>query len=196
MLIKAIAMATHAHRNQRRKASEGEGEPYIGHPVRVMRNLSEFGVTDLDILAAAVLHDTVEDTNVTLKAIERGCNQKVSQYVAELTKSSGVSRSQSKKAVLENAGDMSVGAKLIKRADMLDNLYSLDEGLLDKWTVTRTSGYAYWLLAIFRKTYGDNMCLDVRVLSMLRKFIDVEVSDEMMAARLKEYYQELDALQD
>ena len=63
-ILKAIDFAAKKHQNQRRK--NPSQTPYINHPIGVAMVLSECGVTDVDVLSAAILHDTVEDTDTTL----------------------------------------------------------------------------------------------------------------------------------
>jgi len=108
-LENAIALATHAHAGQVDKA----GEPYILHPLRVMLQVSE-----PDERMAAVLHDTVEDTGVSLEALrEQGFPLEVVESVDALTKRDGETRMQAAK----RAGANSI-ARLVKIADVTDNL--------------------------------------------------------------------------
>ena len=78
---KAIAMATKAHESQFRKT----GEPYIIHPLAVKKILEEWGM-DEDTVIAGILHDTVEDTNLTLKDIENEFGESVAFLVDGVTK--------------------------------------------------------------------------------------------------------------
>src|SRR6266511_3299632 len=64
LLLKALAFAAHKHRDQRRK--DAQASPYINHPIALADVLvNEGGVTDVEVLCAALLHDTVEDTATT-----------------------------------------------------------------------------------------------------------------------------------
>src|SRR4026208_2288993 len=64
LLLKALAFAAHKHRDQRRK--DAQASPYINHPIALADVLvNEAGVTDVEVLCAALLHDTVEDTATT-----------------------------------------------------------------------------------------------------------------------------------
>ena len=70
LLLKALAFAAHKHRDQRRK--DAEASPYINHPIALADVLvNEAGVTDVDVLCAALLHDTIEDTKTTPDELER-----------------------------------------------------------------------------------------------------------------------------
>ncbi len=67
-VLRALAFAAHKHRDQRRK--DREASPYINHPIDLANILaSEAGVTDRLVIVAAILHDTVEDTDTTLEEI-------------------------------------------------------------------------------------------------------------------------------
>jgi len=71
LILKACEFAAEKHRNQRRK--DQARTPYINHPLAVARVLAEEGgVKDADILAAAILHDTLEDTQTTIKELQKG----------------------------------------------------------------------------------------------------------------------------
>lgn len=82
MFAKAIAVASHAHHEQRRKAS---GEPYIVHPIRVAYLAIDAGLSE-EAVCAAVLHDVVEDTHVNLKKIHSEFGKEVAELVSRLTK--------------------------------------------------------------------------------------------------------------
>ena len=77
----AIDFATQAHEGQKRKS----GEPYIIHPLAVMNILREWGM-DEDTVIAGVLHDTVEDTGVTLDEIKEKFGETVAFLVDGVTK--------------------------------------------------------------------------------------------------------------
>ena len=69
-LLDALAFAAEKHRLQRRK--DAEASPYINHPIALARVLcNEAGVTDTVVLCAALLHDTIEDTNTTAEELRK-----------------------------------------------------------------------------------------------------------------------------
>jgi (p)ppGpp synthase/HD superfamily hydrolase len=76
-------MAIKAHKNQIRK---GTGSPYIVHPLAVMGILRTFGVTDEDILIAAVLHDVVEDSPIELEEIKKEFGERAADLVDQASK--------------------------------------------------------------------------------------------------------------
>lgn len=124
-LTKAIQLAALAHSGQTRKYS---GLPYIVHPLSVMSTLLRNGITDVDILSAAVLHDVVEDTNTTLRHIQNVFGRRVAQLVEELTEPehSG-NRLERKAKEAERLGKVSVDAQTIKCADLIDNTADIAE---------------------------------------------------------------------
>uniref|UniRef100_A0A669PHD8 VPS33B late endosome and lysosome associated n=1 Tax=Phasianus colchicus TaxID=9054 RepID=A0A669PHD8_PHACC len=95
-LLEAADFAAWKHREQRRK--DPEGTPYINHPIGVARILShEAGVTDVVVLQAALLHDTVEDTDTTLPEIEERFGPEVRRVVEELTDDKALPKAERKR---------------------------------------------------------------------------------------------------
>ena len=127
IIRKAFNLAVNAHRNDRRKS----GEPYIFHPLAVARICGdEIGLGSISIVCA-LMHDTVEDTSITLSDIEKIFGHKVKSIIDGLTKISGefdfTSSSQAenfKKMFLTIPDDVRV--ILIKLADRLHNMRTLD----------------------------------------------------------------------
>lgn len=70
-LLFAINFAAEKHKFQRRK--DPEETPYINHPIGVALLISNAGIDDLDVLRAAILHDTVEDTDTTIEEVVNIC---------------------------------------------------------------------------------------------------------------------------
>jgi len=121
----AARVATEAHDGQFRKYT---GEPYVVHPLRVGRIVA--GVfPSADMVCAAYLHDTVEDTDLTVEDIATmGFGTYVAQLVNELTdvsRASDGNREQCKAIDREHSSNASLRGKLIKLADLLDNTCSI-----------------------------------------------------------------------
>ena len=127
LIRRAFDMALESHQNMRRKS----GEPYIYHPIAVAQIAAhEIGLGTTSIVCA-LLHDVVEDTNITLEDIEREFGKKVSKIIDGLTKISGVFDYNSslqaenfRKMLLTLADDVRV--ILIKLADRLHNMRTMD----------------------------------------------------------------------
>ena len=123
---KAFDLALELHSEQRRKS----GEPYIYHPISVAKVVAgELGL-DTTSIVCALLHDTVEDTNLTLDEVENGFGTKARNIVDGLTKMSGVfepgtsAQAENFRKMLLTLSD-DVRVILIKLADRLDNMRTL-----------------------------------------------------------------------
>ena len=124
MVQKAIFFATQAHAGQTRKYT---GEPYVNHPVEVMQLVSTV-TDDPEILAAAVLHDVVEDTPATIMNIRIGFNRRVAELVDDLTdvsKPEDGNRATRKELDRQHTAKASPDAKTIKLADLISNSRSI-----------------------------------------------------------------------
>ena len=124
MLEKALAYATEAHKEQKRKIF---GEPYIVHPISVSNTLKQAGFRD-ELVASALLHDVVEDTRVSIEEIEREFGTEVARLVASHTENKDLSWSERKAHTIETVKNASLEVKALIAADKLDNLQSVVEG--------------------------------------------------------------------
>ena len=129
LIRKAFDVAMDAHKDQRRKS----GEAYFFHPIAVAKIVaSEIGL-GATAIAAALMHDVVEDTPITIEDIERMFNSKVAQLVEGLTKISKVQKEMNVSMQAENFRKMlftlndDVRVILIKIADRLHNMQTLDK---------------------------------------------------------------------
>ncbi|WP_396185840.1 RelA/SpoT family protein [Flavobacterium sp.] len=129
LIRKAFDVAMDAHKDQRRKS----GEAYFFHPIAVAKIVaSEIGL-GATAIAAALMHDVVEDTPIKLEDIERMFNSKVAQLVEGLTKISKVQKEMNVSMQAENFRKMlftlndDVRVILIKIADRLHNMQTLDK---------------------------------------------------------------------
>lgn len=124
LLGKAFWLAATAHDGQRRKYT---GEPYLVHPAEVAALVYENG-GDAEMMAAALLHDVVEDTDVTIDGIAELCGPNVAGLVLALT---DVSRSEDGNRAARKAKDRQHlqkqcgDAKTIKLADLISNHRSI-----------------------------------------------------------------------
>lgn len=123
MIIEAIALAKKAHAGQTRKFT---GEPYIVHPARVAMAVSLLGYADEEMVAAAWLHDVLEDTTTTYAQIVSHTSDSVYRLVKELTfdeaNLSSLTYEQKKQVQNAHTAQASRRAKSIKILDRLDNL--------------------------------------------------------------------------
>lgn len=124
LVDQALIFATEAHHGQFRKYT---GEPYISHPIAVANMVGKFG-GDSEMVAAALLHDTIEDCGVTREAIEAMFGEVVADLVVELTDVSRPedgNRAARKAMDLAHAAKASAVAKTIKALDLADNTSSI-----------------------------------------------------------------------
>ena len=143
LLLKALAFAAHKHRDQRRK--DAEASPYINHPIALAEVLAgEGGVTDVEVLAAALLHDTIEDTATTLQELREHFGERIAGMVAEVTDDKELPKVERKRLQIEHAAGISPGAKLVKLADKICNLRDVAERPPAKWDLDRRREYFEW----------------------------------------------------
>jgi len=115
----AYELAEQAHRGQTRD----EGTPYFNHPIGVALVLiDELGISSADMICAALLHDVVEDSSITVDDIARQFNPAVATLVELLTKRDGVDTASYLQRIEEAA---STGALVVKLCDRLNNLRHL-----------------------------------------------------------------------
>jgi GTP pyrophosphokinase len=131
---KAFELSAEAHKDMRRKS----GEPYIYHPIAVAKIAAEEIGLDTTSIVCALLHDTVEDTEITLDDIQNLFGKKERTIIDGLTKISGVSNYESASDQAENFRKMlltlsdDVRVILIKLADRLHNMRTLDHMAREK----------------------------------------------------------------
>lgn len=134
----AFRVAADAHRSQQRD----DGRPYITHPVRVARVLlEEWSHGDLSLIQAALLHDVVEDTEISLAQIEEHFGAPVALLVDHLTKpprGEGEEKSARDARYYERLGGGPAAAKLVKLADRLDNVRDM---LSANWSEEKKRAY-------------------------------------------------------
>jgi guanosine-3',5'-bis(diphosphate) 3'-pyrophosphohydrolase len=100
-LLKAIRFSADKHRNQRRK--DNAQSPYINHPIEVVQLLWDVGgVRDVDVLLAAVLHDTIEDTHTRPEEIRAAFGPDVLSLVLEVTDDKSLPKAERKRLQIEN----------------------------------------------------------------------------------------------
>lgn len=146
-ILLAADIAARAHAGQTRL---GRGGPYVLHPIRVARLLAELGANEI-VIAAALLHDVVEDTVFTFDMIQQEFTDRfdsalaagVVSLVAEVTDDPTLDKHARKRAQVEKAkaGRYSHDASLIKLADKLDNVRSLST-FPPPWRPESIRGYA------------------------------------------------------
>ncbi|WP_394730605.1 HD domain-containing protein [Altererythrobacter sp. GH1-8] len=137
-IIGAASFAAEKHRKQRRK--DAAATPYINHPLEVAQILTEAGVEDSDVLIAAILHDTIEDTETTPEELTAVFGERVCSLVLEVTDDKSLPKAERKRLQVLNAPKKSADAKLIKIADKIANIRDL-KASPPKWSEGRKASY-------------------------------------------------------
>ena len=142
-LLQAISFAAQKHRNQRRK--DKDASPYINHPIALAALLNTVGgVDDVDVLQAAILHDTVEDTDTRYEELVAHFGRKVADIVMEVTDDRQLEKPQRKALQIAHAPHASREAALVKLADKICNLRDVASSPPDRWTLERRQEYFDW----------------------------------------------------
>src|SRR5262245_39048450 len=159
LLLKALAFAAKKHRDQRRK--DAQASPYINHPIELADVLvNEAGVTDVEVLCAALLHDTVEDTATTPDELVEAFGSRVARIVAEVTDDKSLSKQERKRLQIEHAQQLSTEAKLVKLADKICNLRDVADHPPAGWDLVRRRDYFDWAKSVVDRLRGANPRLE------------------------------------
>ncbi|XP_052902984.1 guanosine-3',5'-bis(diphosphate) 3'-pyrophosphohydrolase MESH1 [Anopheles moucheti] len=155
---KCVNFAAVKHRNQRRL--DADETPYINHPIGVAYILTEAGISDPEVLQAAILHDTVEDTDATFEEIESMFGHNVCSIVREVTDDKSLPKQERKRLQVERAAGKSHQAKLVKLADKIYNLRDLQRCKPKNWTDDRCREYFCWAKQVCDNLKGTNETLE------------------------------------
>jgi GTP diphosphokinase / guanosine-3',5'-bis(diphosphate) 3'-diphosphatase len=159
MVLLAAEFAARKHRSQRRK--DREATPYINHPLAVARLLWEEGrVRDPSVIAAALLHDTIEDTQTTRAELVRAFGSQVAEIVVEVTDNKRLHKKTRKRLQIEHAPHLSPKAKLVKLADKTCNLRDVAASPPTGWPIGRRREYFDWTGQVVAGLRGVNRRLE------------------------------------
>jgi (p)ppGpp synthase/HD superfamily hydrolase len=154
-ILNALKFAAKKHRDQRRKGNEAC--PYINHLIEVAEILSCVGgIDDLETLQAAILHDTIEDTETTSAELESQFGLEVLRLVEELTDDKSLPKQERKRLQIERAPHLSSRAKPIKVADKISNIRDVTYFPPSHWQWQRRSDYLDWAEQVVAGLRGYN----------------------------------------
>lgn len=157
--IKAVAFAANKHKKQRRK--DVDASPYINHPIALADVLANEGdIVDVNVLCAAVLHDTVEDTKTTEQELIDSFGSKIASIVMEVTDDKNLDKAERKLMQIEHASHASKEAKLVKLADKICNLRDILEHPPEDWDSSRKFEYFDWAGKVVAGVRGSNVELE------------------------------------
>lgn len=147
VFVQAVAFAADKHRNQRRK--DAEASPYINHPIALANVLAnEGGIDDPVVLCAAVLHDTIEDTETTADELRALFGPIVASVVLEVTDDKSLDKPARKQRQIEHAPHLSPAARLVKLADKISNLRDIQASPPADWSTERKQAYFDWAACV------------------------------------------------
>ena len=160
-ILKAIRFSAEKHNDQRRK--DARSSPYINHPIQVAETLwSVGGVRDEALLVAAILHDTIEDTDTTPEEIKSVFGEEVLGLVLEVTDDKSLPKEDRKQLQIESAMNKSPRAKLLKLADKLCNIHDITVFPPKDWSLKRKQEYLLWSEKVVNGLRGSNKALEAR----------------------------------
>jgi guanosine-3',5'-bis(diphosphate) 3'-pyrophosphohydrolase len=159
LVLRALAFAAHKHRDQRRK--DAEASPYINHPIALANVLANEGHVDDDVvICAALLHDTIEDTETTPEELREAFGDEIADIVLEVTDDKSLAKHERKRLQIEHAGSLSRKAKLVKLADKICNLRDLASQPPAGWDLPRKQDYFEWAKAVVDRLRGTSASLE------------------------------------
>lgn len=165
-LLAAALFSAERHRDQRRKGVRET--PYINHPLEVSERIVRVGrVYDIDVLVAAILHDTIEDTETTAEEIERHFGAPVAALVLEVTDDRSLTWMERKRLEIEHAAIISPRAKLIKLSDKISNVADTETNPPSAWSRQRRRDYLDFAEQIALGCRGVNDALDAEFVHVL-----------------------------
>ena len=159
IILSALAFAAEKHRDQRRK--NAEASPYINHPIALANMLANEGnVDDSVVICAALLHDTIEDTETTPEELRAAFGDEIAGIVREVTDDKLLSKQDRKRLQIEHASSLSDKAKLVKLADKISNLRDMAQQPPAEWDLSRRQEYFDWAKAVVDGLRGTNASLE------------------------------------
>ncbi|WP_430433867.1 HD domain-containing protein [Methyloversatilis sp.] len=160
-LFAALNFAALKHSGQLRKSADMS--PYINHPISVADILArEGGIADPDTLAAALLHDTLEDTDTHVTELESLFGAQVSAVVAELTDDMTLPKPERKALQILLARDYSERARLVRLADKIANVRDVTHNPPAHWSLERRLRYLLWAGEVVGSLRGVHAALESR----------------------------------
>jgi GTP diphosphokinase / guanosine-3',5'-bis(diphosphate) 3'-diphosphatase len=173
-ILDAAIFAAQKHQGHIRK--DERASPYITHPLAVARAINKIGkINDPTLLIAAILHDTIEDTNTTEAEIQERFGKEILSIVLEVTDDKSQNKMARKQQQVIHAPDLTRGAKIIKLADKLTNCLDILHTPPKDWSLNRRQEYIQWAADVVAQIRGTNPPLEAafdEMLSQAEKSLD------------------------
>jgi len=155
ILLTAIHFSADRHRDQRRK--DTLKSPYINHPIEVAELLWRVGgIRDQAVILAAILHDTIEDTETAPDEIRSLFGEEVLGLVLECTDDKSLTYMDRKRLQIETTPHKSTKAKLVKLADKTCNIHDLNQSPPRWWPKIQKREYLLWSQKVVAGLRGTN----------------------------------------
>ena len=158
LLFKALTFSAEKHTKQRRK--DIDNTPYINHPISLANILAQRWVIDENVLCAAILHDTIEDTETTVEELQEHFGEKITSIVLEVTDDKSLEKSVRKQKQVEHAASISHEAQLVKLADKIANVTDMINMPPVDWSSDRKKDYFNWAKAVVDNLRGAHQGLE------------------------------------
>ena len=168
LITRALHFAAERHSNQRRKGQAQE--PYINHLAEVAALVVQATKgEDANLVAAALLHDTIEDTATQPEELASIFNHDVAALVQEVTDNKSLTKKNRKDLQVTNAPKNSRRAKILKLADKTSNLRSIANSPPENWDKERKREYIQWSMRVADGLNGVNAWLEERFQEALKE---------------------------
>lgn len=174
MINEAIHFATKAHEGQVRKVDQS---PFIFHPLAVGIMLSDAGANE-DTIIAGILHDTVEDTDVTLQAIDETFGAHVAHLVDGCSENKALSWEERKQQTMDALQKASVEICLVTCADKIHNLQASVDGV-------KEAGKAFF--DHFNRGYNDQKWY----YGTIKEILETRIPNELLLATYRDLYEKV-----
>jgi guanosine-3',5'-bis(diphosphate) 3'-pyrophosphohydrolase len=159
LILLALAFASRKHRDQRRK--DVHASPYINHPIALANVLvNEAEIRDPEVICAALLHDTIEDTETTPDELAQEFGGRIRDIVLEVTDDKNLPKAERKRLQIEHAAHASGKAKLVKLADKICNLRDIATSPPATWGLERQQEYFDWAKDVIDRVRGADARLE------------------------------------
>jgi len=180
LLARAADFAARAHVAQHRKGLAEE--PYVNHLTEVATLLAEAtGGEDAELIAAAYLHDTLEDTATRYEDLVAQFGAGVAKLVSEVTDDKSLPKAERKRLQVENVKKKTARAQLLKIADKTSNVRALVTSPPAGWSKERLMEYIEWAEAVVSQVRGRNPILDAEFIAArdtARREISAKIDEE------------------
>lgn len=172
LLTEAYAFAADKHRHQRRK--DLRASPYINHPIQIVHLLThEGGVEDIPTLVAAILHDTIEDTETSVEELREIFGGDIASIVQEVTDDKSLPQDVRKRLQIEHASALSHQAKLVKLADLISNVEETLDNESQVWSYDRRMEYIEWANRVVHGLRGISPVLEKRFDALYARRVEI-----------------------